>query len=292
MEKILVTGATGKLGNEVVNLLLKKIDAKNLSVLLRDMVKAENLIAKGVTVHKGDYLDYGSLVNAFKGIDKLYFISTNDFSNREIQHENVVKAAVESKVKHIVYTSFQRKNESANSPASFITNVHVFTDNLIKASGLTYTILKHGLYADFIPILIGDKVFEKGQIFLPAGEGKVAFTSRQDLAKGAITVLTGKGHENKVYEFCSDKLYTISDIAQILSKIKNISVKYISPTQQEYKDTMIKSGVPVQFVNMFAGCAEAIRQGEFEISDTTLANQLSGKCTDMETFFKDVYKAN
>src|SRR5512145_1423683 len=125
MEKILVTGATGKLGREVLDLLLNKIEAKNLSVLVRDTSKVEDLKFKGVNIFKGDYENYNSLVNAFKGIDKLYFISTNDFSNREMQHGNVVNAAKEAKVKHIVYTSFQRKNENGNSPIGYILDVHI-----------------------------------------------------------------------------------------------------------------------------------------------------------------------
>ena len=88
--------------------------------------------------------------------------------NRVEQHENVVKSAVEAKVGHIFYTSIQRKSEDGSSPSAIITNDHVKTDEIIKQSDLTYTILKHGLYSDILPLFMGDEVIENGTVFLPA----------------------------------------------------------------------------------------------------------------------------
>lgn len=290
MEKILVTGASGQLGKEIANLLLAKVPANNLSVLARDPAKVDDLKKKGVTIHQGDYSNYNSLVKAFSGIDKLMFVSSNDLSNRLSQHENVIKAATEAKVKHIVFTSFQRKNETSTSPIFFLTGEYLASEKLIKASGVTYTILKNGLYADFLPVLLGEKVLETGTIYLPAGNGNAAFTLRYDLAVGAVAILTGKGHENKVYEYCADTAYTFGDIADILSRVTGKSIKYISPNPDEYKKTLLGAGVPEPFVNLIAGSAEAIKQGEFEKTDNTLSQLIGRKCTDLETFLAGVYR--
>jgi NAD(P)H dehydrogenase (quinone) len=290
MEKILVTGATGQLGKEVVELLLKKIDAKNLSVFVWDPSKADSFSKAGVQVFKGDYLDYSSLTVAFSGIDKLYFISSSDLKDRVKQHENVVKAAVQAGVKHIIYTSFQRKNETSSSPIFFLAEPHIVTEQLIKKSGLTYTILKHGLYVDFVPSVLGDKVFETGSIYLPAGDGKAAFTLRSDLAAGAVAIITGKEHENKTYEFSADRTYSFAEIATVLSKVMGKEIQYISPDPQEYKDTLSKAGVPDMYITMFAGFSEAIRQGEFDYQDNTLKNMLGRDCSDLFNFFSKIYK--
>ena len=87
MSNILVTGATGSLGGAAVDFLLKRTDASNISVLVRDAAKVADLKAKGVTLLEGDYNDYASLVKAFKGIDKLYFVSSSDIENRNDQHK-------------------------------------------------------------------------------------------------------------------------------------------------------------------------------------------------------------
>src|SRR3954452_17489429 len=132
MNKILVTGATGQLGRAAVNELLQKVSASDVSVLVRDFGKAEDLKAKGVNVIKGDDTDYASLVAAFKGVDKLYFVSSSDVMNRFAQHQNVVKAAVEVRVGHIIYTSAQRKSEDGTSPIALVADAHWKTDDLIK----------------------------------------------------------------------------------------------------------------------------------------------------------------
>ncbi len=289
MEKFLVTGASGHLGNEIVNLLLRIVPATNLSILVRDPSKAEDLRKKGVTIHQGDYSNYSSLINAFRGIDKLMFVSSNDLTNRLPQHENVIKAAAEVKVKHIVFTSFQRKNETNTSPIYFLSGEYIASEKMIKETGLTYTILKNGLYTDFVPVMLGENILESGTIFLPAGNGKAAFTLRSDLAAGAVAVLTGKGHENKTYEFCADKAYTFEEAASVLSKVSQKPIKYISPSQVEYKKALLGAGVPEPFVNLMAGSAEAIKQGEFEKTDKTLSQLIGRECTSLETFFNRIY---
>src|ERR1700754_4815082 len=114
---ILLTGATGHFGkNTIHSLLAKGIPAQNIAALVRDEAKATDLKAKGITLKKGDYDNEASLAGAFKGVDKLLLVSGSDAFKRSQQHRNVVNAAKEAGVKHIVYTSFERKNETATSP--------------------------------------------------------------------------------------------------------------------------------------------------------------------------------
>ena len=86
----------------------------------------------------------------------------------------------------------------------------------LKESGMKYTILRHNLYMDFIPLFIGEKVLETGLIYLPAGEGKAAFTLREDMAEVAAHVLTTDGHENQDYDITSPKAYSYQDLATLL----------------------------------------------------------------------------
>ena len=143
---ILVTGATGPLGKAVVESLLKKTPASNITALVRDPAKSEALKEQGVDIRQGDYNNYDSLVKAFTGIDKLYFVSGNDIPNRSTQQANVVRAAKQAGVKHILYTSFQRKNETFSSPIALVAQSHLQTEKALKESGIPYTILKHTLY--------------------------------------------------------------------------------------------------------------------------------------------------
>lgn len=289
MSKILVTGATGQLGKVVTEELLKRTAAADIAVLVRDPEKAAALQAKGVKVLKGDYNDYNSLVAAFQGIDKLYFISGTDVTGRIHQHENVVNAAVAAKVKHVFYTSYQHQEEVGASAVGIIAEAHLATEKYLKASGLAYTILAHALYADVLPMFLGEKVLESGTIFLPAGDGKAPYATRYDMGVAGAILLLGAGHENKTYHLAADTSYTFGDIAQQLSELSGKPVQYIPASTADFTAQLTQAGVPVEGIHTLAGFSEAIAQGEFDFPDTTLEQLLGRKPETLKDFLKTVY---
>lgn len=146
MSKIVITGASGHFGKSTINFLIEKgVPASSITGLLRDESKAKDLIDKGINVKLGDYTNYQSLVTAFQGAEKLLLISGTDISNRASQHRNVINAAKEAGVNHILYTSFERKNESDDSPMALLAKSHIETDQALRESGLNYTIFRNNL---------------------------------------------------------------------------------------------------------------------------------------------------
>ena len=291
MKEILITGATGNFGRATINFLLKKgIPAISISAFIRDAAKATDLKSKGVVLKTGDYDDYSSMVNAFKGTDKLLLISGSDVAKRTIQQMNAVKAAKEAGVKHIIYTSFQRRNETASSPIALVAEAHIKTEKWLKESGIEYTIMKNNLYLDGLPGFIGDKILETGVIYQPAGDGKTAYVLRNDMAEAAAHILATDGHENKEYDITSDKAYTYSDIASILSQLTGKTIKYVSPSKEEFIKTLSAAGVPMQYVQIFAAFADAIKQGEFDKTSSALEKLIGRKPTSLEDFLKSIYK--
>ena len=99
---ILVTGATGQFGKSAIDFLLKRgVALTSIVALVRDNEKASDLINKGLSLRIGDYDNYNTLLHAFRGVEKLLFVSSSDIVNRTTQHKNVVMAAKEAGVKHI-----------------------------------------------------------------------------------------------------------------------------------------------------------------------------------------------
>lgn len=287
--KILVTGATGNFGRLTIDFLLKKgIAANTISALVRDEAKASDLKQKGINLKIGDYDNYDSLLAAFQGIDKLLLVSGTDLVNRGKQQLNAVKAAKEAGIKHILYTSFERKNETESSPIAFLAQSHIDTDNAVKASGINYTIFRNNLYLDVLPMFLGEKVLEQG-IFFPAGEGQAAYVSRNDLAEAAANVLISDGHENKKYAMNNVTNYSMKNIADTLSEITNSTVSYTSPSPEVYSDVLKNAGVPGEYIGMFVGFAEAIKQGEFQAESSDLEKLLGRKPTTLADFLKEVY---
>ncbi|WP_426278786.1 SDR family oxidoreductase [Chryseobacterium sp. S-02] len=291
MSKILVTGATGHLGKETIEFLLKKgIAPSQILALVRDESKAADLKAKGINLITGDYNNYASLVNAFKGVDKLLFISSSDVPNRTLQHENVVKAAKEAVVNHIIYTSALLTVPVEKSPISFVAQVHQKTEKWISESGLTNTLLKNNLYMDIIPQFIGDKVLETGTIYLPAGNGKTAFTLRSDMAEAAANILTTEGHEGKEYNFTNLETYTYKDVADVISEITGKTINYMSPTAEEFGAVLKNADVSVDMIGAFTAFTLAQAQGNFDITGTDLQNLLGRNPTTITEYLETLYK--
>lgn len=289
MNRILVTGATGHLGRLAIEALLKTPGNHSISALVRDAEKAADLKKNGVELRTGNYDNAASLEAAFKGIDKLLFISASDLMTREKQHENVIEAAKKSGIKKILYTSFQRKNETETSPIAFVTRAHLLTEKWIKESGIDYTILANTLYTDMIPVFIGENVIENGTVFLPAGNGKTAYATRQDMAEAMAKILVSENHRNSVLNFANTEAVSMEEIAGILSEIGDKEVNYVSPSKDEFTKQMKEWGAPDQGIQVVSAFSEAITQGEFEQTSSDLKNILGRQPQSVKEYLQTVY---
>lgn len=266
---ILVTGATGHLGKATIDFLLKKLPANQISAMVRDEAKATGLKEKGITVRVGDYTNYDSMVKAFAGTDKLFLISSNDLSgDRASHHINAIKAAKAVGVQHIVYTGFDLK-ESDHSALALLEGAHKETTAYLKTSGIRYTVLNNNLYADVLPLFLGDKVLETG-VFFPAGSGKVPFAARIDMAEASAVLLASDDYKENEYVFASDTVYSFEDIAEILSEFSGKHVPYLNPSKEVYIEQLKKIGVPEDAVGFMAAFGEAIANNELNTNRTVL----------------------
>lgn len=288
---ILVTGATGSFGQAAIEFLLKKgVPAQSIVALARNLEKAQALQKLGVGVRTGDYDDQQSLERAMKDVDQLLFVSGSDIEKRMQQHENVVAAAKAAGVKHIAYTSVARSSDDvSNSPIAFVSQSHIQTEKLIRASGIAYTFLQNGLYADMLPVFFGDRVLETG-IFLPAGDGKAAFTTRRDMAEAAAAVLATKGHENKAYRIVSPVEHTMAELASTLSELTGKKIGYLKPDVATFHETMKKLGVPDAYIGAMAGFSQAIDRGELTSGASDLERLTGHPATTMREFLGSVYR--
>lgn len=285
---LMITGATGQLGSAVLDHLLRSLPASSLAALTRTPEKLSRFSDRGVAVRQGDYKDPASLRAAFAGVERLFFVSSSDVAGRIEQHQNVVAAAAAAGVKHVVYTSFQRTNDTASSPIHFISESHLAAETALKVSGMAWTFLKNGLYADGLPMFIGEKVLEYG-IALPAGNGKTAFTVRADMALASANLLLQSGHEGKSYEFGAPAAYSYAEVAAMISRISGRSVAYRPLSVEEFRSMMTAAGVPAMYIGIIAGFSQAIEQGEFASTNSDLERFLGRPATALEDFLKSIY---
>ena len=163
------------------------------------------------------------------------------------------------------------------------------TEKAIKASGISYTLMRNSLYVEVLPMFFGEKVLENG-IFFPAGTGETSFALRAEMAEAAAAILTGEGHENREYLIANTQNETFENAARILSEITGKNIAYLSPTVAAYTDALTKAGVPAPYIGMFAGFSQAIAQGEFETSESDLEQLIGRKPASLRSYLETVYR--
>ena len=268
--KIGVTGATGQMGRLVVEKLKQKVAADSVVALVRNPEKAADL---GVETRPFDYTQPETLVTSLKGIDKLLLISGNEIGQRLPQHKAVIEAAKQAGVKQITYTSILH----ADSSPLGLAGEHLATEIALKASGLTYTILRNGWYTENYTGSAKGAV-GAGAFIGNAGDGKIASAARIDYAEAAAVVLAGEGHENKTYELAGDEAYTLTELAAEISRQTGKTIPYNNLTETQYADILKSFGLPAGLAEMLADSDTGASKGGL-FDDTKQISALIGRPT-------------
>jgi len=283
--KLLLTGATGKLGTKVVEALLKTVPANQLVVSVRNLEKAEGLRARGVEVRQGDFDHPETLDMAFAGIDRLLIISADgDNETRIRQHTTAVAAAERAQVGFIAYTSLVNAKESK----MFLAPVHRVTEEAILKTGIPYCFLRNNWYLENeIPSIQG--VISGAPWVTSAGSGKVGWAPQQDYAEAAAAVLAGNGHANTIYELSGQPLTQeefVSALCEVLGK--EVSVQQVNDA--DYADIMKRVGVPEFLVPFLVDIQKGIREGALDVESNGFEKLLGRPATPIDKALSQIVK--
>lgn len=259
---IVVTGANGHLGRLIVERLLELVPASEIGVSVRNPESAQALADQGVRVRRGDFNDPASLVEAFEGADRVLIVSSDTIGPERVQqHRTAIDAAVKAGVGRILYTSTTDASpESPFLPAPD----HAATEAIIRESGLPFTIVRNSLYADIVPLLIGN-ARESGVLPAPA-DLPIAFAARQDLADAAAALLTDPNLDQNVVELTGPEAIDMTALAGILN------VERVTPSDADYLAALIAHQVPEPVAHLTLSIFQASRRGVWSQLDPTLAN--------------------
>lgn len=261
---IALTGATGQLGQFVVEALLKTVPAKEIVAIVRNPAKAEALSKQGLIVRQGDYNDQAALTQALAGVEKLLLISSSEVGQRAAQHRNVINAAKAAGVKFIAYTSLLHAD---TSPLGLHVE-HVETEKLLAESGIPFALLRNGWYSENY-LASAPAALAHGVFIGAAGEGKIASATRADYAAAAARVISEEGHAGKVYELAGDKAWTLSDLAALLSEASGKKVVYQNLSETDFAAALKGAGLPDGLAEMLADSdIGASKGGLFDDSQT------------------------
>jgi NAD(P)H dehydrogenase (quinone) len=282
MTTIAITGASGKLGRATLQHLLKgSVPPASLVPVVRDPAKLADLSGRNIQVRQGDYTDAASLESAFRGVDKLLFISTNVLGEERMrQHTNVVNAAKRAGVKYILYTSVIKPSPTAKFGAS---PGHYATEGLIKESGIPYTFFQNNLYLDIIPFVFAGAA-ETGTLTHSGGQGRIGFIARDDIAQALAKVIGSEGAKASYAITPSRPSYGLDEVAAALGKAAGKAVAYRSVLPEEFRGELEGLAVPPAAISMALGMGDAIREGEFDASSPDLEKLLGRAPLSLDAF--------
>lgn len=269
---LLVTGAAGQLGRQAITHLLSHAPGSRIVAGTRHPETLQDLAAKGVEVRHVDFdMAPEELAQAFAGVDRLLIVSTDALDrpgHRLEQHQRAIKAAVQAKVGHILYTSMVRPNPANTALLAFD---HRGTEEAIVASGLPYTILRNNWYIDNLLDALPYAV-AAGSLSDATAKGRAAYVARADCARAAAAALASTENLSSIRDISGPELLSLADMARVLS---DLSGKTISPAPidaQTRSAQLEAAGLPAGFAHVLTNAEEAIAQGWFAILSDDVLN--------------------
>lgn len=234
---IVVTGATGKIGNLIVEALLARgVESNEVVAAGRNAEGLSRYGARGLRTATVDFDEPTTLGRAFEGATQLVLVSVPGNPKRVAQHRNAIEAARGAGVDLIVYTSW------VHSDANDLHPEHVATEEVLRECGVPHVVLRNGPYFEhhtsWIPLWR-----RLGRIEGAAGEGKISGAARADLAEAVAVVLTSEGHEGAFYELGTDEPFTMADMAAELSRQSGEQIPYVNLSVEDYIARLVDAGL-------------------------------------------------
>jgi NAD(P)H dehydrogenase (quinone) len=284
---IAVTGATGNLGRLVVeHLIARGTAADDIVAIGRNEQKLAALDGLGVRTAVADYGDRASLATAFSGVDTVMLVSGSEVGRRVPQHSNVIRAAEQADVAHIVYTSAPHADDSS----LFVVPEHKATEDLLAASPVTATILRNNWYNEnYVPNLA--QIAQTGTYLASTGAGRVASAARSDFAEAAAVVAATDAHRGEILELAGDTAWDGAEFAQVAGRVLGRPVEFVSVDSAEHRAALIGAGLDEQTADLLTGMDASIAEGALDGPSHVLSSVIGHPTTPLEDTLRAAYAA-
>jgi uncharacterized protein YbjT (DUF2867 family) len=234
---ILVTGATGKNGAEII----KRLSGRRERV--RAMVRRRDNILRRASVEleymEADFDDPASLRRVLRGVQRAFLV-TNSSEHVQERQLRFVDLACEAGVRHIVYLS--QLHAAPDSPMRFL-RYHAVVENALRRSGMSYTNLRPNLYMQGL-LMIGKTIASEGRFFAPAGDARVSVVDVRDIAAVAVAALTRSCHEGRTYDLTGPEALTHAEMAAQLSQALERPIAFVNVPEGKFRDALRGLGMP------------------------------------------------
>jgi len=238
MKSVLVTGATGNVGELVVGQLLARGESVRAAVR-----PGRSTRPSGPAQAVGfDFEDPATFAPALEDVDRVFFMRPPQMSDAKAMSP-FIEAMCSAGIRHVVFLSVQGAGQNPFVP-------HHGIETLLKKSGLNWTFLRPSFFMQNLATTHLADIRDRGEIFVPAGRGKTNFIDVADIADAAAICLTTPGHEGAAYELTGSEALTYEQVAAVLSEACDRPINYARPSAKQFKARMKAEGHPDEFVSV------------------------------------------
>jgi len=275
---ILVTGATGKIGIELVRQLWAR--GEPVRAFDRNRAHCKAITLPGLDLVEGDFNKPQTVARGLVGVDRLFLLIPSSSEVEKLQR-NFVDAAKRNNVRHIVNLSKLGADERAKGRFQ---RYHGAVENYIRRSGIPFTFLRPNLFMQSL-LDFRSTISSKGEFYGLAGDGKVSLVDVRDIAAVAVRALTEPGHEGKTYDLTGPESLTHAEIAEQLSKALGKHVEYVDVAPEVMREALESFGLPPWQADGVIEDYEHYRRGEAARVTSTVGDLTR---TDPTSFFQFV----
>lgn len=275
---IVVMGAGGRLGGAVVSSLLERVEPDEVGVSTTRPEELQHLAERGVRVRRGDFDDADALRHAVEGAERLLLVSAPRVGDAAVEaHRTAIDAAREAGVSRVLYTSHVGADALSPFPPAV---THASTETILRDSGVAFTALRNGFYAD-TPIGLLRAAAETGELRVPA-DGPVSWTQHRDLGPGIAALLLDADLDETAVNLTAGSARTMAELAETASTVLDRPIAHTTVSDQQFAEQLRSGGAPDIAVTMSLGLFRASRQRRLGIVDPALATLIGRPTTPLE----------
>jgi uncharacterized protein YbjT (DUF2867 family) len=266
-ESILIVGATGNVGTEMVKQFAAS--GKRVKALVRNESKAASVQHLAEPVFS-DLMTPATLGSAFKNVERVFVLAPPVGEAEETMERNAFSSAVEAGVKRIVYLS----SYAATFGDGYPYIVHAASEKVLASLNVDWTVLRPTRFMPYTPF-VWNSIFQRGLLLEQAGDGAMTTIDPADVAAVGILALTTDGHEGQTYELTSEDSFSTRQLGETLSNALNKRLAVFEGSTEELRAALVENGAPGEYAPVMSHYFESVADGRWKLTDTV--SQLLGR---------------
>ena len=244
--------------------MLERLAPEDVVLVTRRPDALREFGARGAEVRYGDFDEPASLRDAFAGGDRMLLISTDAVGSRVRQHRAAITAAATAGVGHVVFTSIV--NAVPGNPIGANAWEQGETEEMLKRSGLEWTVLRFGSFAE-LQLPPAATAVRNGRFIINNGGGRIVPVSRRDCAEAAAVTLTTDGHTGKTYNITGPEALSDRELADLYAELSGRPVRLVQLSDTMLNSVLVGIGTPLPIAWGITAFGRAVRQGYFDLVD-------------------------